>query len=49
MYLTDDYIYFSDEDVEVLGYEMKGNIIVIDGVEYWLKGATGEGFYVVEK
>jgi len=49
MYLTDDYIYFSDEDIEVLGYEIKGNIIVIDGVEYWLKGATGEGFYVIIK
>lgn len=45
-----DIIYFSDHDLEVWHeYNIKGNILVVDGVEYWIKQGTKDGFKVIKK
>lgn len=33
-------IYFSDDELIKLGYEQKGNILIVDGEEYLIKRAV---------
>ena len=39
-YLTDNLIYFSDEELEQLGYTQEGNTITIEGEKYTIKSAV---------
>jgi hypothetical protein len=45
--MTDDYIYFSDEELELLGYKIVKNILIVEFKKYRIKKAEPRGFYVV--
>ena len=38
--MTDNLIYFSDEELEQLGYTQEGNTITIEGEKYTIKSAV---------
>ena len=53
MYLKDKLIYFSDEELEQLGYEQQGRVLTVAGEEYIIKRAVDNsrrrGYEVIKK
>lgn len=47
--MIDNYIHFTDEEIESTDYTFNENVLVIDNKEYWIKAGTATGFYVIEK